>query len=86
MEQVAGRKKSKFWFYAVEPIQGPPGSGSSVLPNGTALSGVNGHHNGNADTSGNGSYLSDAVQDSDVAMDFRRSLEGSLSPALSVES
>ena len=30
VETVAGKKKSKFWYYAVEPIPGPP------APNGAA--------------------------------------------------
>jgi len=24
MEQIGGRKKSRFWYYAVEPVSGPP--------------------------------------------------------------
>lgn len=48
MEQVNGKKKSKFWYYAVEPIAGPARSsmlGSKIL----ATTDGNGHdklHNG----------------------------------------
>jgi len=44
MEQVNGKKKSKFWYYAVEPIAGPARSsmlGSQIL----ATTNGNGHNN-----------------------------------------
>jgi hypothetical protein len=34
-EQVAGRKKSRFWYYAVEPISAPP-SGAPTHENGNS--------------------------------------------------
>lgn len=45
MEQVNGKKKSKFWYYAVEPIAGParsPTLGSKILTtaNGNGLSNI----------------------------------------------
>lgn len=49
LEQVAGKKKSKFWFYAVEPIGPTHGSAVAVplpLSNGAGPSDLNGH-NGN---------------------------------------
>ena len=44
MEQVNGKKKSKFWYYAVEPVAGPARSsilGGKIL---TTTNG-NGHNN-----------------------------------------
>lgn len=42
MEQVNGKKKSKFWYYAVEPVTGP--ARSSTL-GGKILTTSNGHNN-----------------------------------------
>jgi hypothetical protein len=29
IEQIAGRKKSRFWYYAVEPVSAPPAAGEA---------------------------------------------------------
>lgn len=42
VEQVAGKKKSKFWYYAVEPVPGTAAS-SSVLSNDVGELELNGH-------------------------------------------
>jgi len=48
LERVQGKKGSKFWFYAVEPI---PGHTVTPAPNGASSSEINGHisnsHTGN---------------------------------------
>ncbi|KAH7930423.1 hypothetical protein BV22DRAFT_1191253 [Leucogyrophana mollusca] len=80
VEQVGGKKKSKFWFYAVEPIPGPPGLGAGAAHGDMVPSVANGHPQngdagGDAGPSGNGHMM---------AVD--RSMEGSLSPAPSIES
>lgn len=64
MEQIAGRKKSRFWFYAVEPVPASP----AVPPI---------HQNTN--TCGAGS---DFTSSESTAVPR---LEGSLSPALSMD-
>jgi hypothetical protein len=47
VEQVVGKKKSKFWFYAVEPVVGqeppPPPSTASSVTNGDHLVDVDDH-------------------------------------------
>ena len=64
MEQIGGRKKSRFWYYAVEPISAPPAAAPT-------------HETGN--TRGAGSDFTSS--ESTVVP----RLEGSLSPALSME-
>jgi hypothetical protein len=64
MEQIGGRKKSRFWYYAVEPVSAPP----AVAPT---------HEAGN--TLGAGSDFTSS--ESTVVP----RLEGSLSPALSMD-
>lgn len=72
LEQIAGKKRSKFWFYAVTvPKPAPEGDSST---NGAASSEINGHKaNGN----GHNALLSSHHEN---GVDFDRSLEGSLSP------
>ncbi|KAH0838016.1 hypothetical protein J3R83DRAFT_6256 [Lanmaoa asiatica] len=48
MEQVNGKKKSKFWYYAVEPVAGPARFGSKIL----ATTNGNGHNSSNGWPSG----------------------------------
>jgi len=78
MEQVGGKKKSKFWFYAVEPIPGADGQAKNG-----ASSGLNGHanneHAGPPDKEESGP--TNGVDMVIVGMDIDRALEGSLSPA-----
>jgi hypothetical protein len=64
IEQVAGRKKSRFWYYAVEPVSTPPAAAPT-------------HDTGN--TRGAGSDFTSS--ESTVVP----RLEGSLSPALSMD-
>lgn len=76
MEQVAGRKKSKFWYYAVEPIPTP-------VPVSSVSSGSNGAK-GN-EFSGEVGNRRSAARGSDIAPRSNGALEGSLSPASSLE-
>jgi hypothetical protein len=77
MEQVGGKKKSKFWFYAVEPIHGQV----AMSTNGASSSGLNGHkNNGHAGPPDKEEPVPGSSAD-DIDMDIDRSLEGSLSPA-----
>jgi hypothetical protein len=83
VEQIAGKKKSKFWFYAVEPIPGsapPAGSSSSSSSNEPGLNG----HKGNGDVGTNGQH----AERLDTSMDYDQSLhsDGSLSPVPSIDS
>lgn len=64
MEQIGGRKKSRFWYYAVEPVSAPPAAAPT-------------HETGN--TRGAGSDFTSS--ESTVVP----RLEGSLSPALSMD-
>lgn len=79
LEQVAGRKKSKFWFYAVEPIPGTAPTASvddpaalGAGPNGRP---VNGSSRENRDHSPSGSGRHEN------GMAYEGTLDGSLSPA-----
>lgn len=38
LDQVAGKKRSKFWFYAVEPVAGAPTNGAATNGNGKSES------------------------------------------------
>jgi len=75
LEQIAGKKRSKFWVYAVEPISGAPPSEPSVI-NEEALSDVNGHITNNGDKSSR----SPEANCPPNQLDCDRSLEGSISP------
>lgn len=44
VEQVGGKKKSKFWFYAVEPIHLPTANGRTAAGDSAASTATNGHH------------------------------------------
>ncbi|TCD62981.1 hypothetical protein EIP91_006163 [Steccherinum ochraceum] len=84
VEAIAGKKKSKFWFYAVEPIPGqaaPPAAGSSAI--GSAVPDV-----GMANPSRNGtpSTADDAnppppSETNTNGDQFEKSVERSLSPS-----
>ncbi|KAG1754863.1 uncharacterized protein EDB91DRAFT_1325875 [Suillus paluster] len=78
VEQLGGKKKSKFWFYAVEPIPAP----SDVLPpGGSGSTSVNGHgHNGDTGPSGTSSNASVPTHGSGDVMDIDDHKESSLSP------
>jgi hypothetical protein len=79
VEQLGGKKKSKFWFYAVEPAPTPSGVSS---PGGTASTSMNGHQN-NGDTSLHGisSNALHPTHDNGDVMDIDSRKEGtSLSP------
>ncbi|THH13589.1 hypothetical protein EW146_g6651 [Bondarzewia mesenterica] len=72
VEQLAGRKKSKFWYYAVEPIPAPaPESPVSSTSNWAAENGQTGSGHADAPDGGSGLRLN--------------GLEGSLSPAPSMD-
>ncbi|RDB29070.1 hypothetical protein Hypma_015794 [Hypsizygus marmoreus] len=83
LEQIAGKKKSKFWVYAVEPI---PGADPAPQPEiaeeesrnamtSVETNGVNNENNGNG-----GHRSSPSSVGHENGMDYDRSLEGSLSP------
>lgn len=77
LEQIGGKKKSKFWFYAVEPIPGVDGQAT----NGASSSGLNGHaNNEHVEPPDKGETGQDKFANG-VDMDVDRALEGSLSPA-----
>jgi hypothetical protein len=84
MEQVAGKRKSKFWVYAVEPIPGatqpPPGATEGCTNNDATSSDTNGHRRHSNDNNSQYPHLRRNGSD----MDYDRSLEGSLSPLPSV--
>ena len=64
MEQIGGRKKSRFWYYAVEPISTPPAAAPT-------------HETGNPRGAGSDFTSSEST--------VVPRLEGSLSPALSMD-
>ncbi|KAF8167635.1 hypothetical protein B0H34DRAFT_682568 [Crassisporium funariophilum] len=80
LEQIAGKKKSKFWVYAVEPMPGAPPPAPLDPPltaDEPASSNGNGHK-----VNGNGHYASRSPRtngQSDAGI-YDKSLEGSLSP------
>ena len=76
LEQIAGKKRSKFWVYAVEPIPGAPPLSEPSLTNEEALSDVNGRVTNN----GNKSSRSPEANCLPNQRDYDRSLEGSFSP------
>lgn len=75
MEQIVGKKKSKFWFYAVEPAPGPAGESSTSSTSGGGSSQTNGHYIGPPDD--DESYSGNVSNGAE--MDVDRNL-GSLSP------
>ncbi|KIJ66278.1 hypothetical protein HYDPIDRAFT_86880 [Hydnomerulius pinastri MD-312] len=80
MEQVGGKKKSKFWFYAVEPILAPAGVGASHAPGSTASATANWQsHNGDTGPSGT-SNGGPSEHGAGEGMEVDRRMEGSLSP------
>jgi hypothetical protein len=78
VEQLGGKKKSKFWFYAVEPISAP----ADVLPpGGSGSTSLNGHeYNGDTGRSGTSSNTSLPTHGKGDAMDIDSQREFSLSP------
>jgi hypothetical protein len=84
MEQVAGKKKSKFWVYAVEPIPGTaqPLPGTTEAANTATSSDMNGHggHSNENDKGQLRQLPSFHSPRNGNRMDYDRSLEGSLSP------
>ena len=71
LEQIAGKKRSKFWVYAVEPISGAPPSEPSV---------TNEEVNGHITNNGNKSSRSPEANCPPNQLDCDRSLDGSISP------
>ncbi|KAH9937290.1 uncharacterized protein B0H18DRAFT_969961 [Fomitopsis serialis] len=85
VEAVPGKKKSKFWYYAVEPIPGAPASAApppaaqvSLQDSGEDVP-MNGLH---LDDYSEASRESAGSEDVDI---YRRSIEGSLSPASAMD-
>ena len=75
LEQIAGKKRSKFWVYAVEPIPGAPPLSEPSLTNEETLSDVNGRVTNN----GNKSSRSPEANCLPSQLDYERSIEGSFS-------
>ncbi|KAG6333072.1 hypothetical protein ID866_6023 [Astraeus odoratus] len=81
VEQVRGKKKSKYWFYAVEPIPALAGNGMPVASDSTASSPPNSHyHDGDTGLPGNSDSHFAAEHGRDEGMDLDRRTGGSLSP------
>lgn len=94
VESVAGKKKSKFWVYAVEPIAAP-----QVTPDHTSHADIDmedasttSPFNGYRDKTAASSVTDDAdraslaLEEVDVHEDgYQKSLEGSLSPTSSMD-
>ncbi|KAH7886123.1 hypothetical protein F5I97DRAFT_1205912 [Phlebopus sp. FC_14] len=74
VEQVRGKKKSKFWFYAVEPVSAPAGAeATSVFGGGiSAIANGDGHNGGTGPSA--------PSRDTSEGMDVDSHIEGSLSP------
>ncbi|PPQ71464.1 hypothetical protein CVT26_011243 [Gymnopilus dilepis] len=73
MEEIAGKKKSKFWVYAVEPI---PATSSPEPPSTSRSSDANGR-------GANGHNLDRPEESEDAQSSANMVLDGSLSPATS---
>lgn len=74
LEQIAGKKRSKYWVYAVEP--------STLSPENRATTnemGTNGKENGNGNGNGDVS-MSPSFNEAEDDSDYPKSMEGSLSP------
>ncbi|KAI0082084.1 hypothetical protein K474DRAFT_1741576 [Panus rudis PR-1116 ss-1] len=81
VEAVAGKKKSKFWVYAVEPVEAP---NTTVQPtpitSEPTANGTNGHrYMGTEPTTGSSNGPPSTNEDG-----YERSMEGSLSPSRSM--
>lgn len=84
MEQVGKKKKSKFWFYAVEPVPGAPGEtpeiGSSAANGSDPPTISNGYRNGGSSGPPDTDISTDDATNG-IDMDVDKNIEGSLSPA-----
>lgn len=80
MEQIVGKKKSKFWFYAVEPAPAPAGESATSSASGGVSSRSNRHANHHIGPPDEDESYSGNMSNG-VDMDIDRNLEGSLSPA-----
>ncbi|KAG6814107.1 hypothetical protein H0H92_002102 [Tricholoma furcatifolium] len=78
LEQIAGKKKSKFWVYAVEPAPDPPQAMEDVILDGPATTQTNGHA-AQEENGVHGDSLSHRF-DNGTQGEFATTLEGSLSP------
>ncbi|KAH9898219.1 hypothetical protein C8Q73DRAFT_684030 [Cubamyces lactineus] len=91
VETVAGKKKSKFWYYAVEPIPGPPAAnGAAPVSNGPSPHGggkepPDGMSDGPLENGGRYPSTTPSASASASASNaddlYERSIGGSLSPA-----
>ncbi|KAF9459832.1 hypothetical protein BDZ94DRAFT_1224190 [Collybia nuda] len=84
LEQIAGKKRSKFWVYAVEPIPGPTAPLQAAVEELGAiasLTNTNGHADHINGSANDHNYLSSTDE---MEMDYDRKLEDSLSPLDSV--
>ncbi|KAG6817981.1 hypothetical protein H0H87_012449 [Tephrocybe sp. NHM501043] len=80
VEQIPGKKKSKFWVYAVEPIPDTtqPEPVVDEMSDGVTTAGTNGH--GNHNDNGSHQNASPSQPENGAKIGLDRSLEGSLSP------
>ncbi|KAG6881219.1 hypothetical protein C0992_001577, partial [Termitomyces sp. T32_za158] len=79
LEQIAGKKRSKFWVYAVEPIPNSTQPADGEPSDGATMS----QYNGNGSLNGDDPHMSVSSPpppENGMTMDVDRSLEGSLSP------
>jgi len=83
LEQIAGKKRSKFWVYAVEPISGtapPPHPDQGESTNHMISSDMNGHGSQSSGNDDSQCSPSPPFYENGNGMDYDPSLEGSLSP------
>ncbi|OBZ79454.1 hypothetical protein A0H81_01205 [Grifola frondosa] len=90
VEAVAGKKKSKYWYYAVEPIPVPSGMAAAAPEAGDFTNGANGSGlaaaNGSSKGGSSETFVSNSNSDhypSDTP--YEKSMEGSLSPASNMD-
>lgn len=81
VEQVGKKKKSKFWFYAVEPIPGAAGVANGSMTNGADITTEqNGHTNGGQVVPPDKEESAPNDLTNGVDMIVEKTIEGSLSP------
>ncbi|KAG6901469.1 hypothetical protein C0995_011489 [Termitomyces sp. Mi166 len=81
LEQIAGKKRSKFWVYAVEPIPNASQPAKDEPSHGAARTETSGNDSLNGDDPYQPASVSSSPQpENGMKMDLDRSLEGSLSP------
>lgn len=80
LEQIAGKKRSKFWVYAVEPVSGAEPAPPPDPANGASSAGDGSEMNGHESDMEIDSPPSGPGKGNGNGREFDRSLDGSLSP------